>query len=145
MKYGLTINTILNFDEAVNKVKSELAKEGFGVLTEIDVKATLKKKLNVDYENYLILGACNPSFAYQALQSEKKIGLLLPCNLIVYSKGKRTFVSAINPLESMSIVENEQLKEIATTVKEKLEKVLDGVDKTNREIILESEKEVRKE
>ena len=87
--YGYSKKLSLTFSEAVEKTRAELAKEGFGILTEIDVKATLKKKLNIDYENYIILGACNPPFAHKALEAEKEIGLLLPCNVIVYEdKGK---------------------------------------------------------
>ncbi len=145
MTYGIKVELDLEFEEVVKKVEEELKKEGFGILTEIDVKKTLKEKIGVDYENYLILGACNPSFAHQALQLEKEIGLLLPCNVIVYSQGERTFVSAVNPLEAMSIVENSQLKEIAIKVKEKLERVIEGVNLMKKEEILESKKEVGRE
>lgn len=124
MSYGFKKQVDLTFDEAVLKVRTELSKEGFGILTEIDVKATLKKKLDVNYENYLILGACNPPFAYRALEAEKEIGLLLPCNLIVYVDNGKIYVSAINPLEAMHVVENKKLKEIAKKVKEKLKRVI---------------------
>ncbi len=125
MSYGFKKQVDLTFDEAVLKVRTELSKEGFGILTEIDVKSTLKKKLDVDYENYLILGACNPPFAYQAFEAEKEIGLLLPCNLIVYVDNGKIYVSAINPLEAMYVVENKKLKEVAKKVKEKLKRVID--------------------
>ena len=113
------------FAEAVEKVKAELAKEGFGVLTAIDVKATLKSKLNVDYNDYLILGACNPQFSYQALQAEKDIGLLLPCNVIIYREEQQVFVSAILPVVAMGIVDNPALTDIARQVEKKLRQVID--------------------
>lgn len=127
MSYGYKKELNLEFDEAVLKVKEELSKQSFGVLTEINVKETLKSKLNVDYENYIILGACNPPFAYQALQSEKDIGLLLPCNVIIYSQDNKTIVSVINPLKAMSIVKNPKLREIAKEIKRKLNKVIDNL------------------
>ena len=125
--YGYKKPVSTSFAEALQRTKDELQKEGFGVLTEIDVKATLKKKLDVDYDNYLILGACNPPFAYQALQAEKDIGLLLPCNVIVYEDGGQTFVSAILPTVAMSMVESEELRTIAAQVEEKLKKVIDNI------------------
>lgn len=127
MEYGYKRGVPLSFADAVSKVKAELAKEGFGVLTEIDVKATLKKKLDVEYENYLILGACNPPFAFQALKSEKEIGLFLPCNVIVYEEGGETFVSAVLPTVAMSMVENSALSVIAVEVEAKLKKVVDSL------------------
>jgi len=127
MNYGYKKKTNLNFLDSIAKTKEELSKEGFGVLTEIDVAKTLKKKLNVDYSNYIILGACNPKFAYKALTSEKEIGLLLPCNLIIYENNSEVFVSAINPVSAMSVVSNTELENIANDVKEKLEKVVDSV------------------
>jgi len=125
MNYGFGKKVELSFDEAVLKVRTELSKEGVGVLTEIDVKATLKKKLDVDYGEYIILGACNPPFAYEALKAEKEIGLFLPCNVIVYVDKGEIYVSAINPIEAMSIVENEKLEEVAKEVGEKLKRVID--------------------
>lgn len=125
--YGYKKETTLSFTEAVDKIKEELKTEGFGVLTEIDVKATLKKKLDVDYEDYIILGACNPSFAYKALQTEKEIGLLLPCNIIIYSDKGKTIISAILPTEAMAMVHNSHLKEIALSVEKKLKNVIDKV------------------
>ena len=127
MKYGYKREVSISFSEAVDKTKAELAKEGFGILTEIDVKATLKKKLNVDHENYLILGACNPPFALKALQAEKDIGLLLPCNVIVYEDGGSVFVSAILPTVAMGMVENPSLEDMGKTVEEKLKKVVDNI------------------
>ena len=113
------------FDETIIKVTDELQKEGFGIITEINVTETMKKKLNVDFKNYRILGACNPNFAYQAIQQEEKIGTMLPCNVIVIEKDKETVeVSAINPMASMNLIENPKLHEIAAQVSAKLENVV---------------------
>jgi uncharacterized protein (DUF302 family) len=125
MDYGYKKQLDIPFAEAVKKAKTGLAEEGFGILTEIDVKATLKKKLDVEYGNYIILGACNPPFAYQALQAEKEIGLLLPCNIIVYEDKGKVFASAILPTVAMSMVDRPGLADIATKVEEKLKKVID--------------------
>jgi len=127
MNYGYKKQINLSFSETVDKARAELAKESFGILTEIDVKGTLKKKLDVDYDNYIILGACNPSFAYKVLQSEKDIGLLLPCNVIVYEDDGKVFISAILPTVAMGMVENQSLVDIAKSVEEKLKKVVDAV------------------
>ena len=127
MKYSYTKKVTLPFEEAVTKVKDALGAEGFGVLTEIDVKATMKKKLDVDYENYLILGACNPQFAHKALQAEKEIGLLLPCNVIVYEDNSDVYVSTILPSSAMSVVENDELAGISKEVEEKLKSVIDSL------------------
>ena len=127
MEYGYKRKVQISFAEAVEKTKAELAKEGFGVLTEIDVKAPLKKKLDVEYENYIILGACNPIFAYQALQAEKEIGLFMPCNVIVYEEGGAVFVSAILPTVAMGMVENTSLAGMGETAEEKLKAVVDAV------------------
>ena len=127
MRYGYKKQVSIPYQEAVDRTKEELNKEGFGILTEIDVKATLRKKLNVDYDDYIILGACNPPFAYQALKLEKDIGLLLPCNIIIYDSNGQTFVSAIIPTVAMNMVENEELRIIATQVEEKLKKVIDSI------------------
>lgn len=127
MKYGYKKEIKLTYDEAVVKVKESLAKEGFGVLTEIDVKATLKKKIDVDFDKYVILGACSPKHAYNALLAEKDIGLLLPCNVVVYEDDGKIFASAIVPSVAMSMVENDSLKDIATEVDEKLKKVIDNL------------------
>ena len=126
MKYGYSKIVSLPFEKAIEKVTEALAGEGFGVLTTIDVKATMKKKLDVDYENYTILGACNPQFAHQALQAEKEIGLLLPCNIIVYQTGEEVYVSAMLPSVAMSMVDNEELKDIATQVEDKLKAAIDA-------------------
>ena len=126
--YGFTRTVNLGYDEAIVKVTEELKKEGFGVLTEIDVKATLKKKLDVDFKPYKILGACNPTFAYKALQIEEQIGLMLPCNVIVYvNDNNETVVATINPLVSMQAVKNEKLGEVAETIQEKLKNVISNL------------------
>ncbi|WP_340105063.1 DUF302 domain-containing protein [Rhodohalobacter sp. 8-1] len=117
------------FDQAIEDVTAELKKEGFGVLTEIDVKETLKKKLDVDFKKYKILGACNPSFAHQALQNEDKIGVMLPCNVIVEEHENGDIeVSAVDPVASMSAVENDNLVEIATQVRDNLKKVINNLN-----------------
>ena len=116
----------LSFDRAVTKVTEELKKEGFGILTDIDVQATLKKKLDADFRKYLILGACNPPFAYKALQAEDKIGTMLPCNVVIQELAEGTIeVAAIDPVASMQAIENPDLKGIAEQVREKLKKVVD--------------------
>ncbi len=128
MSYYFTKVLNISFPEAIDKVADELKKEGFGILTEIDVKETLKRKLNVDFRKYKILGACNPPFAYQALQAEDKIGLMLPCNVIVQETPEgKTEVSAIDPFASMQAIENQKLKETAEQVREKLKKVIDSL------------------
>lgn len=114
------------FDEAIENVTEALQREGFGILTEIDVKATLKKKLDVDFPGYRILGACNPPFAYQALQAENKIGTMLPCNVIVrQADDGRVEIAAVDPLASMQAVHNPKLEEIAVMVQEKLKNVIE--------------------
>ncbi|MCK9425602.1 MAG: DUF302 domain-containing protein [Ignavibacteriaceae bacterium] len=118
----------LSFDKTIEKVTEELKKEGFGVLTEIDVQATLKKKIDVDFRKYKILGACNPSFAYKALQAEENIGVLLPCNFIVQEKAEGGVqVSAVNPLESMKAVGNIELASIAEEVAQRITRVLENL------------------
>lgn len=117
-----------SFDDTIKKVSEELKKEGFGVLTEIDVKETLKKKLDVDFRKYKILGACNPPFAYKALQEEDNIGVLLPCNVVVQEKENgKVSVSMVNPLESMQAVRNSELEEIAIQISKKLDTVLQSL------------------
>jgi uncharacterized protein (DUF302 family) len=126
--YYSTILNNITFEEAIEKVTSELQKEGFGVLTEIDIKATLKKKLDVDFYNYRILGACNAPFAYKALKAEDKIGTMLPCNVIVQEKEPGIIeVSAINPIVSMQAVVNESLAPIALEIGDKLKRVLNAL------------------
>ena len=116
------------FDEIIDKATEELKKVGFGVLTEIDVKATLKKKIDVDFRKYKILGACNPKFAHKALQAEDKIGVLLPCNVIVQeTEDGKTEVAIMNPAEAMSVVNNKGLAPIAQEVNELLEQALQNI------------------
>ncbi len=127
-KYYVNRTVDLSFDDAIARVADELKKEGFGVLTEIDVAATLKKKLDVDFRPYRILGACNPPFAYKALQAEHNIGLLLPCNVIVQDAGEgKSEVAAIDPLVAMSSVENAALEPVAQEVRARLQRVIDNL------------------
>jgi len=124
--FAKELNT--SFDDAIEKVTEALKEEGFGILTEIDVRETLKKKLDVDFRPYRILGACNPPFAYKALQAEEKIGTMLPCNVIVQEKGPgKVEVAAVDPVASMAAVKNEQLAEIATVIREKLKKIIESL------------------
>jgi uncharacterized protein (DUF302 family) len=117
-----------DFDAAVRRAKAALEREGFGILTEIDVKATLKKKLDVDFHPYLILGACNPKLAHQALQREDKIGTMLPCNVIVQQlDGGRVEIAAVDPVASMQAVGNPQLGEVASKVRQKLKDVVESL------------------
>ena len=126
--YYNTILRNLTFEEAVHKTTEALKKEGFGVLTEIDIKATLKKKLDVDFHNYKILGACNPGFAHKALLAEDKIGTMLPCNVIVQEKEDGLIeVAAVNPMASMQAVINKDLMGIADDVSEKLKRVIANI------------------
>ena len=127
MRYGFSKTSNLPYDKAIEKVTDELKKEGFGVLTSIDVKDTLKKKIDVDFKKYAILGACNPGLAHQALLSEEEIGLLLPCNVIVYEKEGKTAVSIFNPMTMTKLVNNDKLKPIAEEVNTRLARVLEAV------------------
>lgn len=128
MSYYISKISKVGFDETLLKVEEELKKEGFGVLTEIDVQSTLKKKLDVDFKKYKILGACNPKLAHQALSSEDKVGILLPCNVIVEeNKNGQVEVAAVNPMVAMSTVENENLAEVASTVTEKLQNFINRI------------------
>ena len=118
----------VTFDEAIQKVTASLKEEGFGILTEIDLKATLKIKLDVDFYNYKILGACNPAYAYKALLAEDKIGTMLPCNVIVQEKeAGRVEVSAVDPAASMQAIDNKDLQTIANEVSAKLQKVIEAL------------------
>jgi uncharacterized protein (DUF302 family) len=127
MKYGFSKTTDYNFEQAIEKVTEELKKEGFGVLTTIDVKDTLKKKIDVDFKKYTILGACNPNLAHSALQVEEELGLLLPCNVIVYEKNEKTVVSIFDPRVMTLVIENPEMKPVAEEVKNKLQRVLEAV------------------
>jgi uncharacterized protein (DUF302 family) len=124
---ALRTRSKLSFEGAVDKVTQELKKEGFGVLTHIDVQATLKEKLEVDFRKYVILGACNPPLAHAALQSNLEIGLLLPCNVIVYEEGDGTMVSIIDPAGMMSVVDQPELGEVAQQARERLQRVIDSM------------------
>jgi uncharacterized protein (DUF302 family) len=111
----------------VEKTTEALATQGFGIITTIDIREAMKQKLGIDYENYTILGACNPTFAHQALETEKEIGLLLPCNVIVYQTGEEVHVSAMLPTKAMAMVENPAVAEIAKVVEEKLVSAVDSL------------------
>ncbi|GBD98803.1 hypothetical protein BMS3Abin07_00830 [bacterium BMS3Abin07] len=128
MKYYFSKSIEMSFDDALNRVVEELKKEGFGILTQIDVGETLKKKLNVDFRNYRILGACNPPFAYKALQAEDKIGTMLPCNVVVQETQEgKVDVAAIDPVVSMQAVDNPGLTEIAVQIQAKLRNVVNNL------------------
>jgi uncharacterized protein (DUF302 family) len=119
-----------SYEDAVSKVTDALKEEGFGILTEIDVKSTLKKKLGVDFRKYVILGACNPPYAHRTLQADLDVGLLLPCNVIVYeADDKKAYVSALNPVSALEVIKSQELRAIAGEVSEKLKRVLDNVAK----------------
>ncbi|WP_073059980.1 DUF302 domain-containing protein [Fodinibius roseus] len=128
MSYHISKKLDIPFEEAIERTTAALKEEGFGVLTEIDIKATLKKKLDVDFRKYQILGACNPPLAHQALTSEGHIGLMLPCNVIVQEhENGEVEVSAVDPIASMQAVENEELGEVAQKVQGLLTKVIDSL------------------
>jgi uncharacterized protein (DUF302 family) len=122
-QYAYKIKTDYPYERAVERVIEELRKEGFGVLTEIDVQATLKKKLGVDFRKYVILGACNPPLAHRALTTEQDIGLLLPCNVIVYEEGEGSVIGILDPISMMSVTENPDLNPVAQEAKERLRRV----------------------
>lgn len=127
MQYGFSKTTDYTFNQAIEKVTEELKNEGFGVLTTIDVKNTLKNKINVDFKNYTILGACNPPIAHKALQTEEELGLLLPCNVVVYEKDNKTVISIFDPMLMTQVIDNKNIVPIATEIKEKLQRVLEAV------------------
>ncbi len=124
MSYGISKTTSLSFEQTIEKVTEELKKEGFGVLTTIDMKETLKKKIDVDIPRYTILGACNPHFANKALQVEKEIGLLLPCNVLVYEQDGSVTVSAFDPIIMDKIVSNPAIQSISEEVQQRLRRVI---------------------
>jgi uncharacterized protein (DUF302 family) len=128
--YTLSTTTELGFTEAADRVREELKSEGFGVLCEIDVQATLKQKLGVEGEPYLILGACNPALAHQALQAEPELGVLLPCNVVVYTRQGQTHISAVDAERMLSIVGNDQLAPVAADVRSKLARVVERAART---------------
>jgi len=127
MSYYFAKTLHVSFDQAIEQVTAALKAQGFGVLTDIDVKATMKKKLDVDFRNYRILGACNPPLAYQALEAEDKIGTMLPCNVVVQETAGGVEVAAIDPLASMSAVDNPKLAEVGGQVRSKLQAVIDSL------------------
>ena len=122
-QYAYKIKTDYPYEQAVERVIEELKKEGFGVLTEIDVQTTLKKKLDVDFRKYVILGACNPPLAHRALTTERNIGLLLPCNVIVYEEGDGSVIGILDPISMMSVTENPDLDPVAQEAKKRLQRV----------------------
>lgn len=128
-RYGISTTVPLDYTRAVERTKEALAREGFGVLSEIDVAATLKKKLDVDFRPYVILGACNPPLAHQALLVERDIGLLLPCNVIVYAADERgqSVVAALDPVKALELSGNEGIRPIAEDVKRRLTRVLESI------------------
>lgn len=125
--YGLSVTVSIPYEQAVERIRDELSKEGFGILTEIDVKATLKKKLDAEFRPYIILGACNPPIAHQALNAERDIGLLLPCNVIVYAADVpgTSVIAAIDPIEQLKVTGNESIEPFAKEVRGRLERALD--------------------
>ena len=127
MDYGYKKEVNLEFEKAVEKITEELKKEGFGILSTIDMKETLKNKLDVDIDEYKILEACNPPNAYKAIQTEQDVGLMLPCNVIVYKKDNKVFISAILPTVIMGTINNKNLQTIAENIENKLKKAVDGV------------------
>ena len=130
-RYGIGTTVNLAYERAVERTRAELAKEGFGVLTEIDVAATLKRKLNVHFRPYIILGACNPPLAYRALTVERDIGLLLPCNVVVYAADEpgKSVVAAMDPIAALELTGNEQVRAVAHDVRTRLERVLAAVER----------------
>lgn len=128
-RYGIGTTVDLPYETAVERTREALAKEGFGILTEIDVRATLKKKLDVETRPYVILGACNPAFAHQALTAERDIGLLLPCNVIVYAADEpgRSVVAAMDPVEALALTGNDEVRPIAEEVKARLSRALESL------------------
>lgn len=125
--YGFSKETDIPFEEAIEVISEELKKEGFGILTKIDVPAKLKEKLNIDFKKYMILGACHPLSAYKAILAEEDIGLMLPCNVVVYEKENKTVISIIRPTAAMEMINNKELKQIAEEVEKKLKKVFDSI------------------
>ena len=124
-EYAFSTVLDTSYEEVITKVTDALKEEGFGVLTEIDVKATLKKKLNVDFRKYVIFGACNPPYAHRSLEADLDVGLLLPCNVIVYeTDDQKTHVSALNPVSGLKIIKSKELMEIAEEVSEKLKRAV---------------------
>jgi uncharacterized protein (DUF302 family) len=128
ISYGFTKEVYMPFEETIKIVTEKLKKEGFGILTRIDVKDKFKEKLDIDFKNYVILGACNPPSAHKAILTEENIGLMLPCNVIVYESGDKTTISIIKPTIAMSMIDNEELKQIAEDIEKKLKHVFDVIE-----------------
>ena len=127
INYGFTKEIEASFEEAITKATNELKKEGFGILTKIDVAEKFKEKLGIDFEKYIILGACNPPSAHEAILVEENIGLMLPCNVAIYKKQNKTVVSIIKPTVAMKMIGNSELEHIASAIEKKLKKVFDAV------------------
>jgi uncharacterized protein (DUF302 family) len=125
--YALKTETDLSYEEAISKVTNLLKDEGFGILSEIDVKATLKKKIDVDYKPYIILGACNPPFAHKALNAVETVGVLMPCNVVVWDDGDKRIIAAMEPKIMAKVIDNEELSIVAATVSEKMHRVISKV------------------
>lgn len=128
MNYNISKKVESGFNETIHKISEELKKQGFGIITEIDLKDKFKEKLNIEFRNYTILGACNPALAYQAIQQEDKIGVMLPCNILVQEhQNGEVEVTAINPLVSMGAVQNDELETLASEVSNKLKRVMENI------------------
>jgi len=127
INYGFTKELNVPFEEVIEVVTEELKKEGFGILTKIDVKEKFKEKIGIDFKKYVILGACNPPSAHRAILAEENIGLMLPCNVIIYEKGNKTVISIIKPTVAMDMINNEKLRQIAAMVETKLKNVFDSI------------------
>ena len=127
MQYGFSKTIDLTYEQAIEKVTAELKKEGFGILTKIDLREKFKEKLGIDFKKYAILGACHPPSAHKAVLAEENIGLLLPCNVIIYEKDDKVVISVIKPMMMMQMIDNEQLRQVAETVEAKLKVVFDSI------------------
>lgn len=127
INYGFTKELLMGFEQALDKVRDKLKQAGFGVISEIDLRDKFREKLGIDFKKYMILGACQPASAHKAIEAEENIGLLLPCNVIVYEKGKLVVVSAIKPTVAMKMIDNSKLTEIAEEVESKLKQVIDSL------------------
>ncbi len=127
IKYGFTKESDLSFDQVREAVTEELKKEGFGILTEIDLREKFREKLGVDFRRYVILGACNPPNAYKSIQAEENIGLMLPCNVIIYERGDKTVLSIVRPTVAMQMIDNAELGSVASFIEKKLKKVFEAV------------------
>ena len=125
IKYGFVKELNMSFDQAVERVTENLKNHGFGIITTIDIKEKLKEKLGIDFKRYVILGACNPASAHKAIEAEENIGLMLPCNVIVYEKDEKVIVSAIKPTIAMQMIDNAELNEIAEDIETKIKQVID--------------------